>query len=58
MAEVRFKDFTLDAPEIKFAIAGENFDASPALSAVLLQQIEKTSEHSTILKDMLTKPIK
>jgi hypothetical protein len=39
MAEVRFKDFTLDAPEIKFAIAGENFDASPALSAVLLQQI-------------------
>ena len=39
MAEVRFKDFTLDAPEIKFAIAGENFDASPALSALLLQQI-------------------
>jgi hypothetical protein len=26
--------------------------------AVLLQQIEKTSEHSTILKEMLTKPTK
>jgi hypothetical protein len=39
MAEVRFKDFTLDAPEIKFAIAGEKFDASPALSPVLLQQV-------------------
>jgi hypothetical protein len=39
MAQVKFKDFTLDAPEIKFAINGEKFDASPALSATLLQQI-------------------
>jgi hypothetical protein len=47
MAEVKFKDFTLDAPEIKFAIAGEKFDASPALSAALLQEISDVVDELT-----------
>lgn len=38
-SNVRFKDFTLDRPPIKFAINGENFDAVPALGISLLQQI-------------------
>lgn len=36
---VRYKDFTLDRPAIKFSIAGQNFDAVPALSAGLLQDM-------------------
>lgn len=51
MAQVKFKDFTLDAPEIKFRIAGENFDASPALSATLLQTVSDVVDSFTDDKD-------
>lgn len=54
MADVKFKDFTLDAPEIKFAIAGEKFDASPALSAALLQQISDVVDKLTDTDDKST----
>jgi hypothetical protein len=44
---VRFKDFTLDRPSIKFAISGEKFDAVPALGIGLLQQISEVATQFT-----------
>jgi hypothetical protein len=40
-ANVRFKDFSLDRPAIKFRIGNENFDAVPAVSIVLMQDVAK-----------------
>jgi hypothetical protein len=38
-AEVRFKDFTLSRPPIRFKIGDDEFEATPALSISLLQQV-------------------
>jgi len=36
---VRFKDFSLDRPAIKFSIDGQKFDALPAISITLMQDV-------------------